>query len=49
MNKCARERNVFLFYCPSDGDASSVGFPTWSDIFKIDFYQKSGALDIVCE
>ena len=49
MNKCARESNVFLFQCSSDGDASSVGVSTWSDIFIIDFYIKSGAGDVVCE
>ena len=49
MNECARESNVFLFQCRSDGDASSVSVSTWSDIFMFDFYKKSGAVDLVCE
>jgi len=49
MNKCARESNVFIFYCPSVGDYSSVGVSTCSDIFIIDVYTKSGVVDVVCE
>jgi len=41
--------SVFLFHCPSDGDAASFGVPSWADIFTNDFYKKLGAVDVVCE
>jgi len=39
----------FYFTVQATVDASSVGVPTWSDIFRIDFYRKSGAVGVVCE